>query len=294
MNRPTYRLLALDVDGTLLDRDGNLRSATVEAVRRAAEAGIQPVICTGRRYRRARPIAEMLGLDVPIVCNSGAIVKEPSDHSTLWRADLPREITTTLLDLLAGLDEPAVSFTDLAPHEADFVVERDPMGRPFFDDYLEQNRGHACVDPGWADRDSSRTHYHICAIGDRGRMLEVEAEIHRTLPGLVRTFVQRSPRYLGTMCEVLHLDASKWTAVLRLAELWGIAPEEICAVGDDHNDVPMIAGAGLGVAMGHAPREVLEVADHVTLSEEDDGLAHFIDGVLLARSDSSSRGHLVP
>src|SRR5512135_1043762 len=82
------RILALDVDGTLLDPDGTLRPRTAQAVARAAEAGIRPVLCTGRRYRRARPIATLLGLDAPIVCNSGAIVKDPGDHATLWRADL--------------------------------------------------------------------------------------------------------------------------------------------------------------------------------------------------------------
>src|SRR4051794_23694119 len=85
--RPRYRLLALDVDGTLLDRDGALRPSTARAVARAAEAGIRPVLCTGRRYRRARPVGERLGIVAPIVCNSGAVVKQPADHSTLWRAD---------------------------------------------------------------------------------------------------------------------------------------------------------------------------------------------------------------
>ena len=68
---PRYRILALDVDGTLLDRDGTLRPRTAEAVARAARAGIRPVLCTGRRYRRAWPVAEQLGLDAPLVCNSG-------------------------------------------------------------------------------------------------------------------------------------------------------------------------------------------------------------------------------
>src|SRR3954471_20717058 len=103
-----YRILALDVDGTLCDRDGSLRPSTAEAVARAAEAGIRPVVCTGRRYRRARPIAEQLGIDAPVVCNSGALVKEPSDHRTLWRADLGRPLADEVLDLFRRLDEPAV------------------------------------------------------------------------------------------------------------------------------------------------------------------------------------------
>ena len=101
------------------------------------------------------------------------------------------------------------------------------------------------------------------------------------LKGRIRTFVQRSPRYRGTMCEVIRHDASKWSAVLHVAELWGVTPEEICAVGDDVNDVPMIRGAGLGVAMGHAPSEVIAAADHVTADHDRDGVAMLVEELLL-------------
>src|SRR5271156_6895436 len=104
-----YQILALDVDGTLLDPDGTLRPRTAAAVARAARAGIRPVLCTGRRYRRALPIAEQLGLDAPLVCNSGALVKDPRGDRTLWRADLPREVLSEIFDAFLGRDEPAVS-----------------------------------------------------------------------------------------------------------------------------------------------------------------------------------------
>lgn len=278
-----FRVLALDVDGTLLDRSGHLRPTTVRAVARAAEAGIRPVLCTGRRYRRALPIARELGLDAPLVCNSGALVKASSDHRTLWRADLDPGLVADLLDLYDGRDEVVVSFTDRPPDGRDFLVARDPTGRPLVDDYLTQNRPHAAVDPGWVvDPGRSGPHYHLCVIGDRDAMLDAQRAVEARFPGRFTTFVQRSPRYLGTMCEALRHDASKWSALLHLAELWGIDREEIVAVGDDMNDVPMIVGAGLGVAMGHAPESVRSVADHVTHDEENDGLARFVEDFLLS------------
>src|SRR3954452_9804623 len=96
-SRSRYRMLALDVDGTLLDPDGTLRPRTAEAVARAARAGIRPVLCTGRRYRRALPVARQLGLDAPLVCNSGALVKDPGGHRTLWRADLDVALVAEVL-----------------------------------------------------------------------------------------------------------------------------------------------------------------------------------------------------
>jgi hypothetical protein len=278
----SYRILALDVDGTLCDRDGSMRPSTAEAVARAARAGIRPVLCTGRRYRRARPIAEQLGLDAPLVCNSGAIVKEPAGHRTLWRADFDAALLAEVLALFRDHDQPAVSFTDRGPDDSDFLVERMPTGRPLFDEYLGLNREHAEVDPSWTGRVADGLHFHLCAIGPREEMLAFQEVVLRRLAGRVQTFVQRSPRYVGTMCEVLHRDASKWSAILHLAELWGVAPSEICAVGDDMNDVPMLRGAGLGVAMGHAPAAVLDAADHVTGDYESDGVAMLVDRVLLA------------
>lgn len=277
------RILALDVDGTLLDRSGHIRPATARAVARAAEAGIRPVLCTGRRYRRALPVARELGLDAPLVCNSGALVKSSGDGRTLWRADLDLGLVAGLLGLYAERDEVVVSFTDRPADGPDFLVARDPTGRPLVDDYLERNRPHAAVDPAWID-DPGRSgpHYHLCVIGDRDAMLDAQRAVEARFPGRFTTFVQRSPRYLGTMCETLRHDASKWSALLHLAGLWGVDRAEIVAVGDDMNDLPMIAGAGLGVAMGHAPESVKAAADHVTHDEENDGLARFIDGVLLA------------
>ncbi len=280
--RSRYRILALDVDGTLLAPDGTLRPRTADAVARAADAGIRPVLCTGRRYRRARPVAERLGLDAPLVCNSGAIVKEPASHRTLWRAGFDAELVREALAVFRELDEPVVSFTDRHPDDFDFVVARGPTGRPLFDDYFLQNRQHAEINPAWADRLEDGLHFHLCAIGTRPDMLAFQDVVLRRLAGRVRTFVQHSPYYLGTMCELLRDDASKWTAVLHVAELWGVAPEEICAVGDDMNDLPMIEGAGLGVAMGHAPEAVRAVADHITGDHDRDGVAMLVDEVLLA------------
>ena len=113
-------------------------------------------------------------------------------------------------------------------------------------------------------------------------MLAFQGRVIDSLSGRVQTFVQRSPRYLGTMCEILRHDASKWTAVLHLAKLWEVDPAEICAVGDDLNDVPMIRNAGLGVAMGHSPADVLAAADLVTGNHDEDGVAMLVDEVLLA------------
>ena len=273
------RLLALDIDGTLLDGRGELRPRTAKAIARAVEAGIRPVLCTGRRYRRALPVAAMLGLDAPLVCNSGALIKGVHDGRTLWRADFDPLLTREVFDLFRDHDEPTVGFADRHPADYDFVVAQHATGRPMFDEYVDINRAHVRIDPDWSCLEEP--HFHVCAIGVRPKMLLLESAVIERLGIRVQTFVQKSPSYSGTMCEVLRGDASKWVAILHLAELWGITAAEICAVGDDMNDLPMIAGAGFGVAMAHAPKVVRDAADHVTLGNDDDGVAILIEDLLL-------------
>ena len=257
-------------------------------------AGIRPVLCTGRRYRRAQPIARQLALDAPLVCNSGAIIKDPTNHRTLWRADFDGELTSDILELFGTHEQAAVVFTDRGSDDADFIVAAHPTGREAFDDYVQQNLEHAEINAKWrwnisTPRDRKHSDpgdeplFHVCALGTRTQMLAFQRTALLHLAGRVQTFVQRSPRYLGTMCEVLRRDAGKWTAVLHLAALWDVEPAAICTpVGDDVNDIPMIEkAAGLGVAMGHARPEVRSAADLVTGDHDQDGVAMLVDDVLL-------------
>ncbi len=214
-----------------------------------------PVLCTGRRYRRARPIAQQLGLDTPLVCNSGAIVKDPNDGRTLWRADFDEVLAERVLALFDRHAEPAVVFTDRADHEPDFVVKEYPTGRaPLTTTSPKTSRMSKSMPPGPGRQPIlqvaipncvAATLFHVFAIGTQGAMLEFQKKVHCELDGQVQTFVQRSPRYVGFMCEILRHDAGKWAAILHLAKLWGVAADEICAVGDDANDIPMLHAPAL-------------------------------------------------
>jgi len=280
LKQPRFRILALDLDGTLLDPVGEIAAATAEAIARAVAAGITPVLCTGRRPRRTFPVARALQLQSPMVCNSGALIKTVDDQ-TVWRADWNRDLFDRVIRVVQAADEPVVSFTDRPSTEADFVVAVDRTVQPLFDDFLDHNRRHAEVAPGWVD-EVDRVHFHLCAIGTRAAMLGLEAVLLSELGGQIQTFVQKSPRYAGTMCEVLRADANKWTAIEQLCRRWNVDPAEVCAVGDDMNDIPMLRGAGLGVAMGHAPASVLAAADRITATNSEGGVARLIEEVLLA------------
>lgn len=288
LDRPVrpIELLALDVDGTILDRSGTLDASVRGALLEAAESGVRIVLCTGRRFRRASAIAAALGSESPMVCNSGALVKCPVSARTLWRAEHSPEHVRTILEVIATAGVPSLSFLDAGLEGPDFVTSADPSGCPLFDQYLRSNAGFARIDPNWSDRlaDGGEAHFHVCAAGSRDAMAEIERQLHARLPeAKFRTFVQKSPNYVAWMCEVLQGSASKWTALRTLSDAWGIVPESICAVGDDANDVPMIAAAGWGVAMGHAEPEIRRHAHWVAPSNAEHGVVDVVRIVLESR-----------
>jgi hydroxymethylpyrimidine pyrophosphatase-like HAD family hydrolase len=92
--------------------------------------------------------------------------------------------------------------------------------------------------------------------------------------------VLRSPKYRGFLVEVTPAGVSKWSGVLHLAELWNVAESEICAVGDDVNDLAMIRAAGLGVAMGNAVPEVKAAADRIAPTHDEEGLIQVVEWII--------------
>lgn len=274
-----YRLLAVDIDGTLVNSRDELTPATREALACVREAGVQIVLATGRRYSRVLPLVAGLGIDLPVVTASGALIKHPADHRTIFRADFGRDRLCRLLEVIARHKYEAVLYGDSYQHGFDFYCPSERSPQLELDDYYLQNAG--CGRP-WPRlmRDPPDGVFAGFAAGTRDEMLALARELERALPGELYTHVLRSPRYVGYFCEIAPQGVTKWSGVCQLAREWGIAEREICAVGDDVNDLPMIEGAGLGVAMGNAVDEVKRAARRVAPPHDDDGLVEVARWIL--------------
>ena len=273
------RLLAIDIDGTLVNSRDELTDVTRDALLRAARAGIKLVLATGRRYRRALPLVEPLGINAPIVTASGALIKRPLDHATLYRAQLEPELLTNLLAILDAAGYEAVLYADTYDQGFDFYCAREEVEQAELADFLHLNAGCQRVWPTLMT-DPPPAIFAGFAIGTQQEMLRIHGELQARLPERLYTHVLRSPRYLGYMCEISPAGVTKWSGIMRLATEWGISAEEICAVGDDVNDIPMITAAGFGVAMGNAVDEVKVSADRIAPAHDDDGLATVVQWVL--------------
>ena len=278
------RLLVADVDGTLTNSRHEVADATREAIAVVRAAGIRVMLATGRRYRDTLPILERLGIDdAPLVTASGALVKRPADHATLWRASFADGVLEGVLGRIVAAGHEPVVYTDSFHAGHDFhcrtVAGATPDGGGLAE-YLARNRHLADVRPDLAESPPAGV-FAGFAMGSRPAMLALEAELDEAFPGALSIHVIRSPRYRDWLCEIAPGGVTKWSGVRAVADAWGIDARETCAVGDDVNDLPMIRNAGLGVAMGNAADEVRSAADVVVGTHDGTGIPD-VAGLLIA------------
>lgn len=284
---PRYRLLALDIDGTLLDERGELRDSTRSAVQRAAAAGINVVLCSGRSYLQAKPWADALGLSEPMVIVGGAM----SRHSTtreVWHAErFAPDVAARLIELIRAermaaittIDRDDVGALPAAPRSEYVILRGDPP------DALDEERMsrrpdvfHFTDSP--ADLDLARS-LRITVSGTPAHFVRMQAALERELAGRVRQHVIAAPDCRYPLMEIYPPHVHKWAGICKVAQRLGVSADQVAAVGDDNNDYEMVSHAGLGVAMGNAVDRLKAAADVVAERHSDDGLAKFIAGHLL-------------
>ena len=265
-----YRLVALDVDGTLLDPAGELRPTVCDAVMAVQQRGLRVVLCTGRRFRTALPLAQALQLDGPIVVHNGALVKDATSGQTLQRQYMSAAMYHQAQLLLRQLSTP-MAYIDAFHENVDIITEPMERAHPFQQEYLQDNLAH-CRIVDAVDTPPAHGVVLMSIMADGQSLQALRLAVEQTLGSQGRVHLLLNKNYQGHILEVLQAGVSKWQGLQYVASQQGIAPEEIMAVGDDHNDLDMIRYAGLGIAMGNAVAEVLEAADVVTGSNAEDGL----------------------
>lgn len=266
------RLLALDLDGTILGDDLRISVRTRTAIREAIARGVKVVLATGRMYRSALPYAESLGLSGPVICYQGAYVRERpgpggAPGAILRHVTIPADAARDAIRWARenGLD-PHVNADDR------LLMEAGAEGAP---DYERLSGiGAEFVPDLVAAIDHPAT--KVLAVGPAGLPARLLDAGRFAFAGRAEVTVSH-PEYLEFTAPGVHKGAAlRW-----LAERLGIPLAETMAVGDQHNDLEMISAAGVGVAMGGAPPEVLAAARHVTASVEEDGAARAIETFVL-------------
>ena len=253
-------LIALDLDGTLLDPEEQISSRNRTAIRRALDAGVRVVLVTGRGADLPIKISKDLNLNLPVICCHGALTKDFGANRTL-----------THLPLQLQYAKPMVEYAERHGLSLAIYLEeyfwRLEGSRVYMDDM---------TGPGWKEAKTFEDVLHSAPTFVRFLGEESVETMRREFGDWPLNFHYET---WGAFveCAVLNRDASKKHALARLCADFQITPERVLAVGDSRNDVPMLRWAGVGVAMGNAIAEVKENVRYVTASNVDDGVALAIE-----------------
>lgn len=267
------KLLACDLDGTLVDETFRITPRVAAAVRLARARGVAMTIATGRAFPSALPYARELGITLPLICTQGGLIRDPTSGQVLHEAQMALPLAQEIIDLarerswhLTLYVDEEVYLTELA-RRPDFYTRMFGLPVRFVKDLSAAvtrppSKFIVIAEPEQADAIVPELRAHF-----DGRLRIVRSH---------RNFVEGNP-----------LDASKGQALALLAERLGIAQSQTAAIGDNDNDADMIAWAGLGMAMGNAPPELQAIADVILPPVEEDGVAVAIEQYILAEIDTA-------
>ena len=283
------KLLALDLDGTLLNSRGKIPEKNIETIREAEKIGVLVTIATGRRFRDARPVGLELGLNAPIICHNGALIKYAESLETVAVSILPAETLHEILrvggefgaDAMLSCDPhgKGVLFYDRISKENVPLQKYIAWSKTFHGDEAEDSVHHVENLEDVLD-DNETVHVSFsgtCApMRDLVEVLKIElAETATILPTIY-------PELDFTLIDILPSDASKGIGVEKLALINKLKSENVMVIGDNFNDCEMLEYAGTAVIMGNAQPELLENRKyHATLSNDESGVALAIEKFIL-------------
>ena len=274
-----YRMIVIDLDGTLLSPDGQVTPRAKEAVQKCLSAGLLVCFATGRNWTESRPVLDAVGHYPTAVFVGGAMVMDTQQRITLHRTMMEPALAAEVCDCLESSGHAVLALQDTGTAGVDYLVSGDVPLNDATRQWMAATKS-AIHKVGRLGRYS---HEHTIRIG----ICAMPQEIAEVIKELAQRFGERIvcqnllvPSYGVEVLEVFDPAVNKWEGVLHLARRHNVEPSQIIAIGDDVNDIPMIRGAGLGVAMGNARPQVQAVAKRIIGANRDEGLAQFLDEVV--------------
>ncbi|HEX8174383.1 MAG TPA: Cof-type HAD-IIB family hydrolase [Pyrinomonadaceae bacterium] len=283
------RLLALDLDGTLLNSRGEVSERNRRAIEEARSIGVRVAFVTGRRFRDARPLALSLGLDAPVISHNGALTKHARTLETVSVTLLPLREAREVLRIGRERNLDAMISDD--PHGAGVLVyDHINDDNDAFRRYIEWSRRiHGDEAEESVRKVESLEDYldhapvHITYSGTCAAMEALGEALKCELGGSVKVFATLYTKTDFALIDVLNAEASKGTGVAAAAAEAGIERSEVMAVGDNFNDLEMLEYAGTGVLMRNADARLLseKAGLHVTATNDEDGVAQAIEKFII-------------
>jgi len=265
----TIRLVAMDLDDTLLRDDWTISPRVVKAIQKAQAQGVKVTIATGRMPISTRPYAKQLGLDVPVITYHGAMTQQAISGEIIFRRVIPSAIASEIIQDVCRQGIYAQ------------IYLKDRVITQTLNEWSQEYARIASVRIEEADlsnllsQEPEGVEKILCIAG--------ESDLDQLAPFLSQRYgnkvhiTKSKPHFL----EIIEGSVNKGVALAALANRFGIQQQDVMAIGDSFNDLEMIQYAGLGVAMGNARPEIKEQADIVTVTNEEDGVAEAIERFVL-------------
>ena len=272
-----FDLIAIDLDSTLLSDDGHVTPRTREALERAHHEGAEIVICTGRRFSSAMAVLDGITCADHIVVNNGVVAKDIATTQTVYSNYFSVEDYAACIRALQRLppEFPVLAMVDEHPNY-EFCADLVEGANDYHMQYVTNN-AHMLRPVATLETLPTGKIIQCCVLHEIGQLEAAEAPITGATTGHADCFIIRNVKYLGCSFEMVPRGASKWRALQFLADSYSIPPQRIMAIGDDLNDLAMVRGAGLGVAMGNAVQAVRDAAGYVTADKDHDGVAEAME-----------------
>lgn len=275
------RLLAIDIDGTLLDSQGVLPAANIRAISDAIDAGVEVALATGRRYDFARAIFEKLRSPLTLILSNGAVVKTCRGE-TLQRRLLPRDVAHTVLrNTPEHRDGAAVVFD--RPREGQVVFEAIDWEHPRHSRFFATNRPHLAESNPLEDC-LTEDPIQVMFTGACAPMRRLFDDLQRQGGGLFSVALTEYQHRDFSLVDVVRAGVSKGTALKDWAESKGYAVGEVMAIGDNLNDLEMLEFAGTPVVMGNAIPELKSRGWSETRDNDSAGVAAAVETFILRKA----------
>ena len=262
-----YKLVAIDMDDTLLDDNCRITDGTKQALAAAAASGVTVTIATGRMYASAEKIARQLEMNVPIITYQGALVKNLLDGRVLYERSVPEHTASWLYDFCTarGLHLQAYVNDQL------YVAKENQKIK----DYSALSNIPYIVERDFAAL-FAQPQYKMLMIDEPAKLDAISEELQEAI-GHEAHITKSKPHFL----EVMHPEGTKGNALRFLAGHIGCTMAETIGIGDSWNDRDLIELAGLGVAMGNAIQSLKQIADYIAPDNNNEGVRHVLEKFVL-------------
>lgn len=279
-----YRLIGIDLDGTLLEPGGTISQPNLDAIAAAQEAGVMVVPCTGRAWHEAHFVLKHVpGLDLGVFI-TGACVAEIPTGSTLDLALMEPHLALSVVDVLKDEPEAVLVFRESSVAGHHYLVTGNGQLTDNTRWWFEVTGAEVHFQKGLSELDLHHT-LRVGTVAPVSRVRELEQKVSDALGDHVQVHSfaalnRGDDAESVAVLEVFAAGAHKWRGLSYIAQQHGIDREAIATLGDEVNDLAMLTHAGCGIAMGNAVDRAKQCANHVTRSNREHGVAHAIEQML--------------